>query len=115
MISSDICRLLDRGRRGTQHKRVTLLLPLHLACTPTSITTIRLSDERRARIETVAAARGSSIYTFMLEAIAEVIERVERRQDFEAEAQRRWKKMLRTGRVFDAGGCTVLRHGSGAG
>jgi len=33
----------------------------------------------------------------MLEDIAEVTERVERRQDLEAEAQRRWKKMLRTG------------------
>ena len=61
-----------------------------------SITTIRLSDERRARIETVAVARGSSMQAFMLEAIAEVTERMERRQDFEAEAQR-WKKMLRTG------------------
>jgi len=33
----------------------------------------------------------------MLEAIAEVTERVKRRRDFEAEARRRWKKMLRTG------------------
>jgi len=45
----------------------------------------------------VAAARGSSMQAFMLEAIAEVTERVERRQDFEAEAPRRWKKMLPTG------------------
>jgi len=80
-----------------------------------STMTIRLPDELRARIETVAAARDASMHAFMLAANVEVIERVERRQDFEAEAQRRWKKMLRTGRVFDAGGCTVLRHGSGAG
>jgi len=45
----------------------------------------------------VAAARGSSVQAFMLEAIAEVTERVKRRRDFEAEARRRWKKMLRTG------------------
>ena len=62
-----------------------------------SITTIRLSDERRARIETVAVARDASMHAFMLAANVEVIERVERRQDFEAEAQRRWKKLLRTG------------------
>ena len=54
-----------------------------------STMTIRLPAELRARIETVAAAFGSSMHTFMLEAIAEVIERVERRQDFEAEARRR--------------------------
>jgi len=35
--------------------------------------------------------------TFMLEAIAEVTECVKRRRDFEAEARRRWKKMLRIG------------------
>lgn len=62
-----------------------------------STTTIRLPDELRARIETVAAARGSTVHAFMLEAIAEATERMEQRQDFEAEAERRLRHMQETG------------------
>lgn len=62
-----------------------------------STTTIRLPDELKARIEKLTAASGTSAHAFMVEAIAEVATRMERRQDFHAEAQRRWKKMLRTG------------------
>jgi predicted transcriptional regulator len=60
-------------------------------------TTIRLPDDLKAQVERVAAARGASAHAFMLEAIAEVAQRLERQQDFEAEAERRWKRMLRTG------------------
>ena len=62
-----------------------------------STTTIRLPAELRARIETAAAARGSTMHAFMLEAIAEATERLERRQDFEAEAERRLQHMQQTG------------------
>lgn len=62
-----------------------------------STTTIRLPEELRSRVEAVAATKGSSMHAFMLEAIAEVTERLERQQDFLAEGQRRWKKMLKTG------------------
>ncbi|MDZ7589165.1 MAG: CopG family transcriptional regulator [Rubrivivax sp.] len=62
-----------------------------------STTTIRLPDNLRARIEKVAAARGSSAHSFMVEAVARAAEQEERRLDFEAEAGRRWKQMLRTG------------------
>jgi predicted transcriptional regulator len=62
-----------------------------------STTTIRLPEELRVRIETVAAASGSSAHAFMVQAIAEATERMEQRQDFEAEAERRWKHMLQTG------------------
>lgn len=62
-----------------------------------STTTIRLPDDLRSRIEAVTAASGASMHAFMLQAIAEATERMERRQSFQAEADRRWKKMLRTG------------------
>lgn len=62
-----------------------------------STTTVRLTDELRARVEAVAAARGSTAHAFMLEAIAEATERMERRQDFEAEAERRLRHMQKTG------------------
>ncbi len=62
-----------------------------------STTTIRLPADLKARIEKLTAVSGTSTHAFMVEAIAEVATRMERRQDFEAEAQRRWKKMLRTG------------------
>jgi predicted transcriptional regulator len=62
-----------------------------------STTTIRLPDELRERIDRLAAARGSSAHAFMVEAVARAAEQEERRLDFEAEADRRFKEMLRTG------------------
>ena len=62
-----------------------------------STTTIRLPDELRARIEALAAASGTSMHALMLQAIFEVTDRLERRREFHAEAERRWKKMLRSG------------------
>ena len=62
-----------------------------------STTTIRLPDELRARVESVAAGSGCTSHAFMLEAIAEATERMEQRQDFEAEAERRLQHMQKTG------------------
>ena len=62
-----------------------------------STTTIRLPDELKARIEKLTSATGSTAHAFMLEAIAEVTERMERRQAFEAEAERRLQHMQETG------------------
>ncbi len=62
-----------------------------------STTTIRLPDELKARVEKLAQARSSSSHALMLEAIAEVTDRLERQQDFEAEATRRLQDMQRTG------------------
>lgn len=62
-----------------------------------STTTIRLPEELRARVESLAAATGSSMHAFMLQAIAEVTERMERQQDFHAEAERRLQHMAQTG------------------
>jgi predicted transcriptional regulator len=62
-----------------------------------STTTIRLPDELRARIEKLAAARGSSAHSFMVEAVARAAEQEERQLDFAAEAERRLRHMARTG------------------
>ena len=62
-----------------------------------STTTIRLPDDLRARVEAVAAASGATTHAFMVEAIAQATERLERRQDFEAEAERRLQRMQQTG------------------
>ena len=60
-------------------------------------TTIRLPQELKARIDKLAAARGGTAHGFMVEALAQAADLSERQQAFDAEAQRRWKKMLRTG------------------
>jgi predicted transcriptional regulator len=59
--------------------------------------TVRLPERLQARVERLAAARGSTAHAFMLEAIAEAADRVERKLAFEAEAERRLKEMARTG------------------
>ena len=46
-------------------------------------TTIRLSDELKARVATAAERAGTSPHSFILEAIAEKAEQEERRRDFE--------------------------------
>ena len=62
-----------------------------------STTTIRLPEDLKSRIERLAASRGNTVHAFMVEAIAEAANQMERRDAFHAEAQRRFKKMLRTG------------------
>lgn len=62
-----------------------------------STTTIRLPDELKARIEKLATALGSSAHSFMVDAVARAAEQEERRLDFAAEAERRLRRMARTG------------------
>jgi predicted transcriptional regulator len=61
-------------------------------------TTIRLSDELKARVATAAERAGTSPHSFMLEAIAEKAEQQERRRDFDEVAQRRYAKLVASGR-----------------
>ncbi|MDR6993115.1 DUF1778 domain-containing protein [Luteimonas sp. 3794] len=62
-----------------------------------STTTIRLSDELKARIAKVAEAAGTTSHNFILEAIAEKAELAERRADFHGQADQRWADFLETG------------------
>lgn len=62
-----------------------------------STTTIRLPEALKARIDKLAAARGGTAHGFMVEALAQAADLSERQQAFDAEAQRRWKRIQRTG------------------
>ncbi len=62
-----------------------------------STTTIRVSSELKARIETLAAASGKSTHAFMLDALSQAADALERQRAFEAEAAKRWAKYQRSG------------------
>lgn len=62
-----------------------------------STTTIRLSDELKARVAKAAKREGISANNFIVEAITEKADAAERHADFYAEADRRWAKFLKTG------------------
>lgn len=60
-------------------------------------TTIRLSDELKARVAQAAEAAGTTSHNFIIEAIAEKAEQAERRAEFYALAEQRWARFLETG------------------
>ena len=62
-----------------------------------STTTIRLPEDLKLRVDRLAAASGGTAHAFMLDAIAEATDRMERRLDFETEAERRLQHMQETG------------------
>lgn len=62
--------------------------------TPT--TTIRLSDELKARLARLAEQEGTSTHSLILDAIAEKAESLERRQAFHEEASERLAEMEAT-------------------
>ena len=62
-----------------------------------STTTIRLSDEMKARLAAAARRGGTTAHGFILAAIAERIEQDERRSAFEDEAHTRLAKLLESG------------------
>lgn len=63
-----------------------------------STTTIRLSDELKARVARAAQQAGVSPHSFILEAIAQKAEQAERQAAFEQEAESRYARLLQTGR-----------------
>ncbi|MBS0543579.1 MAG: ribbon-helix-helix protein, CopG family [Proteobacteria bacterium] len=63
-----------------------------------STTTIRLSDELKARLAEAARRGGTTAHGFILEAIAEKIEQDERRSAFAEEAQTRLSRLVQSGR-----------------
>lgn len=66
-----------------------------------STTTIRLPEDLKARIETLAAEAGDSAHAFMVKTLDEATERLARRSEFHAEAQRRLEHMDRTGEYVE--------------
>ncbi|MCR6687361.1 DUF6290 family protein [Pseudoxanthomonas sp.] len=62
-----------------------------------STTTIRLSEELKARIARVAKEAGTTSHNFILEAIAEKAEQAEQRAAFHALADARYARFLESG------------------
>jgi predicted transcriptional regulator len=65
-----------------------------------STTTIRLSDELKARIASAAERAGKTTHSFILEAIAEKADLEEQRADFDAEADARFAKIVSSGKTI---------------
>ena len=63
-------------------------------------TTIRLSDDLKARISSAAERSGKSTHSFILEAIAEKAELEEQRSGFDAEANARFAKIVESGKTI---------------
>lgn len=62
-----------------------------------STTTIRLSDELKARVSRAAESAGTTAHSFILDAIAEKTEAAERQGGFHREAEQRYAKVMATG------------------
>src|SRR3546814_15548782 len=65
-----------------------------------STTTIRLPDERKARIAEAAKRAGTTSHNFILEAIAEKADLAERRADFDAVAEQRYARIVEPGKTI---------------
>ncbi|MBI5278802.1 MAG: DUF1778 domain-containing protein [Burkholderiales bacterium] len=63
-----------------------------------STTTIRLTDELKRRIARAAEQSGTTAHAFILEAIADKADRVERRAEFHATAEDRLARLAASGR-----------------
>jgi predicted transcriptional regulator len=66
-----------------------------------STTTLRLPDELRNRLARLAEAEGTSSHALMVQMLAESAQQREARAALEAEAERRWRKMVRSGEYLD--------------
>lgn len=64
-----------------------------------STTTVRLPADLKARIARVAKRAGTTTHGFILQAIAEKAEHDERRDDFHAEAERRYADIAASGKT----------------
>ena len=63
-------------------------------------TTIRLPDDLKARIASAAERAGKTTHGFMLDAIAEKTALEEQRADFDAEADARFAKIVKSGKTI---------------
>ncbi len=61
-----------------------------------STTTIRIEDELKSRVASAASRAGKSAHAFILDAIAETVERVEQDDAFHHLADERWADITTT-------------------
>jgi predicted transcriptional regulator len=64
-----------------------------------STTTIRLEDELKARVAAAAQQAGVTAHAFILDAIAQTVNRVEEDNAFHALADARWQGIQDTGKT----------------
>jgi Ribbon-helix-helix protein, copG family. len=64
-----------------------------------STTTIRLSEDLKARIAAAAKQAGTTSHNFILEAISEKADLAERRADFDAAAEQRYARIVESGKT----------------
>ena len=64
-----------------------------------STTTIRIERGLKERVAAAAARAGKTSHAFILEAIAETVERAELEETFHRVADQRWAKVLATGKT----------------
>ena len=62
-------------------------------------TTIRLEDDLKARVAAAAEREGKTAHAFILDAIAQTVEQAELDEEFRRVAEKRWTKVLDTGRT----------------
>ena len=60
-------------------------------------TSIKLDDDLKGRVQHLAAARRRTSHWIMREAIAQYVEREEKRESFKQDALRAWEDYQRTG------------------
>jgi predicted transcriptional regulator len=65
-----------------------------------STTTIRLSEELKARVAAAAERAGITAHSFILEAIAEKAEQAERRADLHDVAEKRYADLVASGKTI---------------
>ncbi len=65
-----------------------------------STTTIRIPADLKARVAAAAERAGTTAHSFILEAIAEKAQQVERRADFHAVADKRYSKLVTSGETI---------------
>ena len=65
-----------------------------------STTTIRLPEDLKDRIAQAAERAGTTPHAFILEAIAERVDEVERRNDFHDTAERRYAEIVVSGKTI---------------
>lgn len=64
-----------------------------------STTTIRITDELKARVAAAAERTGKTAHAFILDAIAQTVEQVELDDDFHRLADARWAQLLSDGQT----------------
>ncbi|MEQ9874112.1 ribbon-helix-helix protein, CopG family [Pectobacterium brasiliense] len=73
-----------------------------MADTPRQTTTLRIDQDIKERLKTLADDRHSSAHALMLEAIAEYVEREEKRSQYRKEALVAWEEYQNTGEHITA-------------